>query len=95
MTGSRRLLIWLGAGAIIVTGAPAAYATGVVQTAGVQTAAVQAAGLQPRDSAPCGFSPQDFAGGFRDAQYPEVGCLFDLNGRAGPLTSRIVELLTR
>jgi hypothetical protein len=57
MTGSRRLLTWLGAGAIIVTSAPAAYATAVVRTTAVQTT-----GVQPRDSAPCGFSPQDFRG---------------------------------
>ena len=62
MRGSRRLLTWLGAGAIIVAGAPAAYAS---------------PSAQPRSALPCGGSPGDFDGGFREVQYPEVGFLFD------------------
>jgi hypothetical protein len=62
MTRSRRLTTWFGAGLIVVLGAPAAHAAG---------------GAQPASAQPCGNSAQDFAGGFRDAMYPEVGMLLD------------------
>lgn len=86
MNGTRRLLTWFGAGMIVVTGAPAAYASTAVSAAaaaGVPTTA--SAGSQQRDSAFCGDSPADFAGGFREAQYPEIGYFFDTG--AGTVTA--------
>ena len=64
MTRTRRLATWFGAGLIIVLGAPVAYATGGAPA--------------PAGSAqPCGNAAQDFAGGFRDVQYPEFGLALD------------------
>ena len=64
MTGSRGLLSWLGAGMIIVAGAPAAQSAASVDA-------------QPRASAPCGGSAADFNRGFREAGNAEFGYLFD------------------
>ena len=64
MTGSLRLLSWLGAGMIIMAGAPAAQAAA-------------SAGPQPR-AAGCGSTAEDFNGGFRDGQYHEIGYLFNV-----------------
>ena len=63
MNRSRRLATWFGAGLIVVTGAPAAHAAAAGRTGDAASA--------------CGTSAGDFAGGFRDVEYPEVGYLFD------------------
>ena len=78
MNGTRRLLTWFGAGTFVVMGAPAAYAsTAVPAAAAANVPAAVSADSQPRDAAQCGGSPADFAGGFREVQYPEIGYLFD------------------
>ena len=62
MSVSYRLLSCLAAGALTVALTPAAFAADAVSH---------------RSSKLCGASPQDFDGGFRDVQYPEVGYLFN------------------
>ena len=66
LTRPRRLAIWIGAGVIIVIGAPIAYATD--------------GGVPTRVPTPVGRPAHPAPGGLRDAPYPTVGYLQARNG---------------